>query len=165
MAQRLSILYYVFNFSEDFKIQAIDWFISTYECGETPNPCINRNRYLKFDRFFQWAEELGFDTSTTGYYAKIEMQDGWYILKKALDRSKDQSYVLYPLIQEQLAHIRFLLDGLSKVEVRSVAEAQGFYNAEKPNSQPRYILIKTGKSNFHLIAATGCHSRVGGRIV
>ena len=135
VARRLGIPYYVFNFSEDFKTQVIGRFISAYENGATPNPCIDCNRYLKFGCLFQRARELGCDTIATGHYARIEMQDGRYILKKALDRSKDQSYVLYSLTQEQLAHVRFPLGGLSKVEVRSIAEAQGFYNAEKPDSQ------------------------------
>ena len=135
VARRLGIPYYVFNFSSDFKSQVIGRFIATYESGATPNPCIDCNRYLKFDRLFQRARELGCEAVVTGHYARIEMQDGRYVLKKALDGSKDQSYVLYSLTQEQLAHVRFPLGELSKSEVRSIAEAQGFCNAEKPDSQ------------------------------
>lgn len=98
-------------------------------------PCIDCNRYLKFERLFQRARELGCETIVTGHYARIEKQNGRYILKKALDKSKDQSYVLYMLTQEQLAHIRFPLGALSKSEVRRIAEAQGFCNSEKPDSQ------------------------------
>ena len=101
----------------------------------SPNPCIDCNRYLKFERLFQRDRELGCEAIATGHYARIEMQNGRYVLKKALDQSKDQSYVLYMLTQEQLAHIRFPLGELSKSEVRSIAEAQGFCNFEKPDSQ------------------------------
>lgn len=135
VARRMGIPYYVFNFSSDFKNQVIGRFIAAYESGATPNPCIDCNRYLKFDRLFQRARELGCEAVVTGHYARIEMQNGRYVLKKALDRSKDQSYVLYSLTQEQLAHVRFPLGELSKSEVRSIAEAQGFCNAEKPDSQ------------------------------
>ena len=135
VARRLGIPYYVFNFSSDFKNQVIGRFVAAYESGATPNPCINCNRHLKFDRLFQRARELGCEAIVTGHYARIEMQDSRYVLEKALDRSKDQSYVLYSLTQEQLAHVRFPLGELSKSEVRSIAEAQGFCNAEKPDSQ------------------------------
>jgi tRNA-specific 2-thiouridylase len=135
VARRLGILYYVFNFSEEFKSQVIGRFIAAYESGTTPNPCIDCNRYLKFDRLFQRARELGCEAVVTGHYARIEMQDDRYVLKKAVDRSKDQSYVLYSLTQEQLTHVRFPLGELSKSEVRSIAEAHGFCNAEKPDSQ------------------------------
>lgn len=134
-ARHLGIPYYVFNFSRDFRAQVIDRFIAAYESGATPNPCIDCNRHLKFERLFQRAGELGCEAVATGHYARIEMQNGRYVLKKALDKRKDQSYVLYMLTQEQLAHIRFPLGELSKSEVRSIAEAQGFCNAEKPDSQ------------------------------
>ena len=135
VARRLGIPYYVFNFSRDFKAQVIERFVAAYESGATPNPCIDCNRYLKFERLFQRARELGCEAIVTGHYARIEKQNGRYILKKALDKSKDQSYVLYMLTQEQLAHIRFPLGALSKSEVRRIAEAQGFCNSEKPDSQ------------------------------
>ena len=135
VARHLGIPYYVFNFSGDFKAQVIDRFAATYESGATPNPCIDCNRYLKFDRLFQRAGELGCEAIVTGHYARIEKQNGRYISKKALDKSKDQSYVLYMLTQEQLAHICFPLGELSKSEVRNIAEAQGFCNSEKPDSQ------------------------------
>ena len=135
VARRLGISYYVLNFSADFKAQVIRRFAAAYESGVTPNPCIDCNRYLKFDRLFQRAKELGCGTIVTGHYARVEMRNGRYILKKALDRSKDQSYVLYTLTQEQLSHILFPLGELSKEEVRTIAEAQGFCTAGKPDSQ------------------------------
>lgn len=135
VAFRLGIPFYVFNFSRDFKTQVMDRFAAAYESGLTPNPCIDCNRYLKFDRLLQRAKELGCGTVVTGHYARIERQGGRYVLKKALDESKDQSYVLYSLTQEQLAHVQFPLGVLTKVEVREMAEKLGLVTAHKPDSQ------------------------------
>ena len=132
---RLGIPFYVFNFTEDFERKIIGKFIDCYRRGITPNPCIDCNRYMKFDKLLARARELKCDWVVTGHYARIEQNDGKYVLKKALDPSKDQSYVLYSLTQEQLAHIRFPLGGLSKSEVRRIAEENGFVNASKPDSQ------------------------------
>lgn len=90
VARRLGIPYYMFNFSRDFKVQVIDRFVAAYENGVTPNPCIDCNRYLKFERLFQQAKELGCEAIATGHYARIEIQNGRYVLKKALDKNKDQ---------------------------------------------------------------------------
>ena len=135
VAFRLGIPYYVFNFSDDFKGQVIDRFISAYERGATPNPCIDCNRYLKFERLYERARVFGCDAIVTGHYARIEQENGRWLLKKALDESKDQSYVLYSLTQEQLAHTRLPLGAIHKSETRRIAEEQGFYNADKPDSQ------------------------------
>ena len=135
VALRLGIPYYVFNFSDDFKGQVIDRFISSYERGATPNPCIDCNRYLKFERLYERTRILGCDAIVTGHYARIEQENGRWLLKKSLDESKDQSYVLYSLTQEQLAHTRMPLGAMHKSETRRIAEEQGFYNADKPDSQ------------------------------
>ena len=135
VALRLGIPYYVFNFSDDFKGQVIDRFISSYERGATPNPCIDCNRYLKFERLYERARILGCDAIVTGHYARIEQENGRWLLKKSLDESKDQSYVLYSLTQDQLAHTRLPLGAMHKSETRRIAEKQGFYNADKPDSQ------------------------------
>ena len=135
VAERLGIPYYVFNFTGDFAHQVIDRFISAYERGVTPNPCIDCNRYLKFARLYERSELIGCDAVVTGHYARIERCGERWLLKKALDESKDQSYVLYALTQTQLAHTRFPLGVLHKSQVRRIAEAQGFYNARKPDSQ------------------------------
>ncbi len=135
VAFRLGIPYYVFNFSDDFKGQVIDRFIAAYERGATPNPCIDCNRYLKFERLYERARILGCDAIVTGHYARIEQGNGRWLLKKSLDESKDQSYVLYSLTQEQLAHTRLPLGAMHKSETRRIAEEQGFYNADKPDSQ------------------------------
>ena len=135
VAYRLGIPYYVFNFTEDFGRQVIDRFVAAYENGATPNPCIDCNRYLKFERLYRRAAELGCDRVATGHYARIEKQGDRYLLKKASDESKDQSYVLYAMTQEQLAHTAFPCGALNKTQTRQVAEEQGFLNAEKPDSQ------------------------------
>jgi tRNA-specific 2-thiouridylase len=135
VAARLDIPYYVFNFTEDFREQVVKPFISAYEKGETPNPCIDCNRHLKFERFYQRAMELGCDYVVTGHYVRIAMENGRYLLKKAVDQTKDQSYVLYAMTQEQLAHALFPLGEMEKVETRRLAEREGFLNSEKPDSQ------------------------------
>ena len=135
VCHRLGIPYYVFNFTEDFQEKIIGKFIDSYRSGMTPNPCIDCNRYMKFDKLLLRARELGCDWVVTGHYARVEEEDGKFLLKKALDPTKDQSYVLYSLTQEQLAHIRFPLGSLSKDEVRRIARENGFVNADKPDSQ------------------------------
>ena len=137
VACRLDIPYHVFNFSESFEQNVIKRFIDAYENGRTPNPCIDCNRYLKFDKLYSRARALGCDCIATGHYARIEQdsESGRYRLKKALDGNKDQSYVLYSLTQEQLKHTQFPLGGMTKQEVRRIAEAQGFLNARKHDSQ------------------------------
>ena len=137
VARRLGIPFYAFNFKADFREKVIEKFIRCYECGLTPNPCIDCNRHLKFDHLLRRGMELGCDYVVTGHYAQIRQDEntGRYILYKAKDLSKDQSYVLYSLTQEQLAHTRFPLGELTKIQAREIAEAQGFVNARKHDSQ------------------------------
>ena len=137
VARMLGIPYYVFNFSDRFHEDVIARFISAYENGRTPNPCIDCNRYLKFDKLYHRAKELDRDFVVTGHYARIEQdtETGRYLLKKAVDPAKDQSYVLYSLTQEQLAHTLFPLGSMTKPDVRKIAEEQGFINARKHDSQ------------------------------
>ena len=132
---RMGIPHYAFNFKKDFEEKVIGKFVESYRRGLTPNPCIDCNRYLKFDRLYDRACELGCDVIVTGHYARIEECGGRYYLKKAADPAKDQSYVLYSLTQEQLRHTRFPLGKLSKDEVRRIAAENGFVNAHKPDSQ------------------------------
>ena len=135
VCRRMGIPYHVFNFKGEFEDKVIRHFVDSYRRGVTPNPCIDCNRYLKFEGLLTRARELGCDAVVTGHYARITQENGRYHLKKGLDESKDQSYVLYMLTQEQLAHIRFPLGELSKDEVRRIAAENGFVNAEKPDSQ------------------------------
>ena len=137
VAASMDIPYYVFNFSERFKEEVMDKFVHCYECGITPNPCIDCNRYLKFEYLYNRAKELGYDYVVTGHYAQIKYDAsiGRYLLSKAVDTSKDQSYVLYSLTQEQLAHTQFPLGCMPKSKTREIAEQQGFINAKKHDSQ------------------------------
>lgn len=137
VAYAMDIPYEVLDFTADFQEKIIDKFIRVYEAGGTPNPCIDCNRYMKFDHLLRWAEAHGLDHVVTGHYARVEQDEatGRWLLKKGLDESKDQSYVLYNLTQEQLAHVRLPLGGLHKSEVRAIAEQQHFVNARKHDSQ------------------------------
>jgi tRNA-specific 2-thiouridylase len=135
VADRLGLPFYVFNFTEAFAEQVIRRFVEAYRNGRTPNPCIDCNRYIKFERFLHRAREIDCDCVATGHYARIASEGGRHLLKKGLDVAKDQSYVLYAMTQEQLARLRFPLGGLTKSEVRGIAEAQGFMNAKKRDSQ------------------------------
>lgn len=135
VARRLGMPFYVFNYKDEFREKVMGKFASCYERGETPNPCIDCNNYLKFGKLHERAEVLGCDYVVTGHYARIQREGDRYVLKKALDESKDQSYVLYGLTQEKLAHTLFPLGELTKKEAREIAEGHGFRNANKPDSQ------------------------------
>lgn len=134
-AFRLGMPYYVFNFKDAFRALVMDKFASFYESGRTPSPCIDCNRYLKFGKLLQRAEVLGCNYIATGHYARIAKRGGRYVLKKALDTTKDQTYFLYSMTQEQLAHTLFPLGELTKSQVRQIARENGFGNAGKPDSQ------------------------------
>ena len=131
----LSMEHFVYDFSPDFCEKVVDKFVSAYENGATPNPCIECNRHLKFERLFKEAEALGCEFIATGHYARIEKENGRYVLKKALDPSKDQSYVLYSLTKEQLARTLFPLGNMTKEEARAIAEKHNLVNAHKKDSQ------------------------------
>ena len=137
VAHRLGFPFYVFNSKADFEEKVIKKFIRCYECGATPNPCIDCNRYLKFDHLMRKAMELGCDYVVTGHYARIRKEEasGRYLLYRAADLSKDQSYVLSCLTQQQLAHTLLPLGEMSKAEARAIAQEQGFINARKKDSQ------------------------------
>ncbi len=135
VACRLGMPYYVFNLRDVFREKVIDKFVDCYQRGLTPNPCIDCNRYLKFGALHERARILGCEYVVTGHYARIERRDGRFVLKTALDPERDQSYVLYCLTQEQLAHTLFPLGTLRKSEVRRIAAEHGFLNAAKRDSQ------------------------------
>lgn len=137
VAVRMGIPFHVFDFQEDFHQQVIRRFIDCYESGVTPNPCIECNRYLKFGVMLEKALELGCRYVATGHYAQIRQdpETGRYLLYKAADSTKDQTYFLYSLTQHQLSHTLFPLGGLTKGEARQIAEEQGFITARKRDSQ------------------------------
>jgi tRNA-specific 2-thiouridylase len=135
VCQRLGIPFHVLDNREIFRDTVMEDFVRCYESGLTPNPCILCNRKIKFDLFLQQARQLGCENIVTGHYARIRYENGRYYLYKAADTAKDQSYFLYALTQEQLAHARFPLGELTKPQVRQIAEEQGFINARKSDSQ------------------------------
>ncbi|MBQ3885110.1 MAG: tRNA 2-thiouridine(34) synthase MnmA [Ruminococcus sp.] len=137
VAYRLGFEHLVFNFKDNFREHVMKQFADSYLCGRTPNPCIECNRHVKFDKMLRRAMELDYDYIATGHYAVNEYDEksGRYLLKRPKDRSKDQTYVLYSLTQEQLSHTLFPLGTLEKTQVRELAEKAGLVNSNKPDSQ------------------------------
>ncbi|SHH29909.1 tRNA (5-methylaminomethyl-2-thiouridylate)-methyltransferase [Caloranaerobacter azorensis DSM 13643] len=138
VANYLGIPYYVMNFKDVFKEKVINYFIDEYGKGRTPNPCIACNRFVKFEELLRRAKSLGADYVATGHYAKIVYDEeiGRYLLKRSEAVSKDQTYVLYNLTQDQLKHILMPLGNIGdKEKVREIARELGLIVAEKPESQ------------------------------
>lgn len=136
VAEKMNIPFHRFDCSEEFRQLVMSHFVSSYEAGLTPNPCVQCNRHLKFGLLLEKALEMGCEALVTGHYCRIEQSgDGRFLLYKAADPAKDQSYFLYSLTQHQLAHTRFPLAQLSKEQVRTIAQEQGFLNANKRDSQ------------------------------
>jgi len=134
-AARLGIPHEALDFTGDFREKVIEPFIESYEHGDTPNPCVYCNRSIKFGCLFSRAGQLGCNCLATGHYAQTGKSGSRWLLKKAADQKKDQSYVLYTLSQEILAGICFPLGNLAKSEVREIARQRGFPNADKRESQ------------------------------
>lgn len=136
VCERMGIEHFAVNLRNEFEKFVIADFISEYKKGNTPNPCIVCNKYIKFGAMLDIANEMGYQKIATGHYARVKKtDDGRYLLLTALDESKDQSYVLYNLTQKQLSQVLFPLGGLEKSEVRDIAETEGFINADRPDSQ------------------------------
>ncbi|MBE6778231.1 MAG: tRNA 2-thiouridine(34) synthase MnmA [Ruminococcaceae bacterium] len=163
VAAALGMPHTVLDFSADFSREVIDRFVSAYERGDTPNPCIECNRHLKFTRLYEEARRMGCDVIATGHYARItyDKGTGLYSLRRARCMAKDQTYVLYFLSQEQLAHTRFPLGEMdSKQTVRQRAEAYGFDNAHKRDSQD-ICFIPDGRYADFIRRRTGREYPVG----
>ena len=161
VAARMGIPFHIFDFSDDFRRLVKDSFVHAYESGLTPNPCITCNRYLKFDAFLRKAQTLGCDKIVTGHYAQIRQDEhGRYLLEKAADIQKDQTYFLYSLTQEQLAHTLFPLGGLTKQAARQIAEEHGFINARKRDSQD-ICFVPDGDYMAFMEQYTGKHYPAG----
>ena len=137
VAQRLGIPFYTFDAKLPFRSMVQEAFVQSYEAGETPNPCILCNRKLKFGYLLDRALELGCSHIVTGHYARVRRDEatGRWLLLKAADNAKDQSYFLSTLTQDQLSHIFFPLGELTKEQARSLAVQQQFINARKRDSQ------------------------------
>jgi tRNA-specific 2-thiouridylase len=145
VAQQLGIPHHVFNFSEEFHQWVVDPYVSDHASGRTPNPCVECNRHLKFDRLIGRASQLGFDAVATGHYARIvPASDGRWSLRRGLDPAKDQSYVLHMLGQDQLRQVRLPVGALTKEEVRRIASDLGLRTAAKPDSQDVCFISRAG---------------------
>lgn len=132
VAQLLDIPYYVMNFKKEFKTNVMDYFTREYLCGRTPNPCIACNRYVKWEALLQRSLAIGADYIATGHYARIEqLPNGRYAIRNSVTAAKDQTYALYNLTQDQLAHTLMPVGAYTKDEIRQMAERIGLPVARK----------------------------------
>lgn len=149
VAQQLGIDHFVFNFGNDFDAAVVEPYVAAHGLGETPNPCIECNRSLKFDRLLQRADALGFDAVATGHHALVVGDGARRRLRRGADRAKDQSYVLYMLGQAQLARTLLPVGRLTKDAVRERALRLGLRTASKPDSQDVcFITSQGGREQF-----------------
>jgi tRNA-specific 2-thiouridylase len=150
VADQLGLVHHVFNFADDFEARVVDPYVRGHAEGRTPNPCIECNRHLKFDRLLDRATALGFDAVATGHHARSSTTaEGRFRLLRGADPKKDQSYVLAMLGQEQLARVLFPVGELTKDEVRAEAHRRGLRTAAKPDSQDVcFIRSDEGRAGF-----------------
>jgi len=148
VADMLGIQFHVFDMREQFKKYVVDYFISEYESGKTPNPCVACNRYVKFQGLIDKARDLNIDFVATGHYAKVEKEENRYILKKSKEESKDQTYFLYKLTQEQLSKTLFPLGNYKKTEIRDIAKKLDLKTANRPDSQEVCFIEDNNHYNF-----------------
>ena len=145
VAQQLDIDHLVFNFGDDFNEHVVAPYVRDHAAGITPNPCVECNRHLKFDRLLRRADQLGFDAVATGHHARIDRRtDGRYLLGRGTDAAKDQSYVVHMLDQESLSRTLFPVGEIDKTEVRRLATEMGLRTAAKPDSQDVCFITSTG---------------------
>ena len=135
VCEKIGINHITLDLKNEFYEKVISAFINDYKNGLTPNPCLECNKYIKFGIMLDFALKNGFQKIATGHYARVEREGDRFILKKATDISKDQSYVLYSLTQHQLSHLLLPLGGLTKTQFREKAEKSGLVYANRPDSQ------------------------------
>ncbi|MDE7222899.1 MAG: tRNA 2-thiouridine(34) synthase MnmA, partial [Acetatifactor sp.] len=136
VAEMLEIPYYVMNFRREFKENVMDYFVEEYLRGRTPNPCIACNRYVKWESLLRRSLEIGADYIATGHYARVDrLKNGRFAIRNSVTAQKDQTYALYNLTQEQLAHTLMPVGEYTKEEIRQIAQKQGLPVAHKPDSQ------------------------------
>jgi tRNA-specific 2-thiouridylase len=150
VAQQLGIVHHVFNLTEEFDRHVVNPYIGAHAVGRTPNPCIECNRTMKFDRLLHRSERLGFDRLATGHHARVATtRRGPLSLRRGLDDAKDQSYVLSMLGQRELEHVLFPVGEMTKDEVRAHARRLGLRTAMKPDSQDVCFIGSTdGRQGF-----------------
>lgn len=136
VAEKLGIPYYVMNFRKEFKEKVMDYFVEEYLQGRTPNPCNACNRFIKWEALLNRCRAIGADYIATGHYAQIKQLDnGRYVIQNSVTATKDQTYALYNLTQEQLAHTLMPVGAYTKEEIRAIAEKLELPIANKPDSQ------------------------------
>ena len=148
VAEALGIPHYTYDLRDEFRRSVVDYFIREYQNGRTPNPCIACNRHIKFGMMLDYAFDKGYDGVATGHYARIIWENGRYRLMESHNRKKDQSYVLYHLTQQQLAHILFPVDSLSKEQVRLIAQEKQLPVAQKSESQDICFIKNQSYTDF-----------------
>ncbi|HEV2768491.1 MAG TPA: tRNA 2-thiouridine(34) synthase MnmA [Acidimicrobiales bacterium] len=149
VAQQLGIDHFVFSFADEFETSVVSPYVAEHAAGRTPNPCVECNRSLKFDRLLRRAQALGFDALATGHHARIDHDGTAWRLRRGRDAAKDQSYVLHMLSQDQLARTLLPVGYLSKAEVRQRATALGLRTAGKPDSQDVcFVTAAAGRASF-----------------
>lgn len=144
VAQQLDITHHVFNFGEEFMANVVDPYVEAHAQGRTPNPCVECNRHIKFDKFISRAMQLGFDAVATGHHARVVEREGSYWMARGADEKKDQSYVLHMLGQDALSRLLLPVGEMDKAEVRRIAEARGLRTASKPDSQDVCFITSLG---------------------
>jgi tRNA-uridine 2-sulfurtransferase len=150
VAQQLGIDHLVFNFGDDFERHVVSPYVRAHADGVTPNPCVECNRHLKFDRLLRRAEQLGFDAVATGHHARVgRTPDGRFVLERGADSAKDQSYVVHMLDHAALSRTLFPVGDMDKSRVRELAVARGLRTASKPDSQDVcFITSRGGRETF-----------------
>jgi tRNA-specific 2-thiouridylase len=149
VAQQLGIAHHVFNFTDEFDRHVVGPYVDAHRMGHTPNPCIECNRHLKFDRFLRRASQLGFDAVATGHHARVVGVGGRFELRRGADAAKDQSYVLSMLDQASLSRTLLPVGEFNKTEVRRRAAELGLRTASKADSQDVcFILASKGRRSF-----------------